>query len=238
MSYRRYDNILTQSLLEYCTYVVREEEADKYKAAGVKSILVIPKDARLKCGTKIWSFMTTLYWIIENTPESVIAVVDDDIEYFSYLLTESVNITAEYKNSVEVATSEIERIAQLIVDLQLGFAATVPSAIPYKYDKEFHLKGTPGTLRWINKPCLKAVFDPKDFATSDIDMAMQEVMKNRIILMPMYFTEKSSSMGKNKGGTTVQSNIMTQYRLALKNKWGKYYQWNERKNQSYISIKR
>mgnify|MGYP000092681344 len=82
MSYQRPHKIMTKNCLEYCTYVVREEEADAYRNAGIDDMLVIPKDATLECGGKVHSFMSTLYWIIENTPEDVIFVADDDIKRF------------------------------------------------------------------------------------------------------------------------------------------------------------
>ena len=76
--YQRPHKIMTKNCLEYCTYVVREEEADAYRNAGIDDMLVIPKDATLECGGKVHSFMSTLYWIIENTPEDVIFVADDE----------------------------------------------------------------------------------------------------------------------------------------------------------------
>ena len=53
MSYRRSNKILTKDLLEYCVYVVREEEAEAYMNAGITEMLVIPHNATLKCGTQI-----------------------------------------------------------------------------------------------------------------------------------------------------------------------------------------
>ena len=98
MSYQRSDRILTQDLLEYCTYVVRQKEEEAYRNAGVKDLLVIPEGATLKCGTPIRSFMTTLHWIIENTPEDVIFIADDDLNQFCYRLDTYTNIKTEFKN--------------------------------------------------------------------------------------------------------------------------------------------
>lgn len=237
MSYQRPDRILTQDLLEYCTYVVRWKEEEAYRNAGVKDLLVIPQGATLKDGTIVWSFMTTLYWIIENTPEDVIFVADDDIKNFTYRLDDSTNIKTGFKNYREIATSEIERIAQLIVDLNLGFACDNPQPALYNYTQEFMFKGMPGGIRWINKKVLKAKFDPKDFATSDIDMVMQELLMNRIILQPRYF-HSMSIKDVNSGGTTVDSKVNYQFRLAMKNKWGKYFDYDFKKNQAKINVKR
>ncbi len=238
MSYQRPDRILTKHTLEYCTYVVRESEAEAYLASGVDDLLVIPTDATISTGTKVWSFMTTLYWIIENTPEDVIFVADDDIAKFVYRLNDSTPITEEYYDApLEVATAEIERIAQLLVDLNIGFACDNPQPALYVYDKEFSFKGMPGGIRWINKAAFKAKFDPLDWATSDVDMMMQELLMNRIILLPKYF-HSDSIKDKNAGGTTVDSATNRKFRLAMKNKWGRYYDFDYKRNIARINVKR
>lgn len=238
MSYQRPDKIMTKDCLEYCTYVVRENEVDAYRRSGVDDLLVIPNGAKLKCGTRIWNFMTTLWWIIENTPEDVIFIADDDIAHFTYRLNDSTPITSEhFKNPIEVATSEIERIAQMLVDLNLGFACDNPQPALYVYDKEVSFKGMPGGIRWINKKAIKAKFDPTDWATSDIDMVMQELMLNRIILLPKYF-HSSAISAVNFGGTTVDSDLNYKFRLAMKNKWGRYYDFDFKRNIARINVKR
>lgn len=238
MSYQRPDKIVTKHCLEYCTYVVRECEAQAYRDAGVEDLLVIPDDATLQCGAKIRNFMTTLYWIIENTPEDVIFVADDDIPYFVYRLNDNTNITSDNFNTPkEVTTAEIERIAQLLVDLDLGLACDNPQPALYVYDREFSFKGMPGGIRWINKKALKAKFDRNDWATSDVDMMMQELQKNRIILLPKYFHSQAVK-DKNSGGTTVDSQINNKFRMAMKTKWGRYYDFDKKRNIARINVKR
>lgn len=238
MSYQRADRIMTKHCLEYCTYVVRESEAEEYRQAGIDDMLVIPNDATLRCGTRIWNFMTTLWWIIENTPEDVIFIADDDIDHFVYRLDDSTKITVDnFDNPKRVTVEEIERIAQMLVDLNLGFACDNPQPALYVYDKEISFKGMPGGIRWINKRALKARFDPKDWATSDVDMMLQELMMNRIILLPKYF-HSASVKDKNKGGATVDSSLNQKFRLAMKNKWGRYYDFDYRRNIARINVKR
>ena len=236
--HKRADNILTKHCLEYCTYVVRESEAEVYRNAGVDDLLVIPENATTHDGAPVRNFMTTLYWIIENTPEDVIFIADDDIKNFVYRLNDSTNIDSlNFKNHKEITTSEIERIAQLLVDLNLGFACDNPQPALYVYDREFSFKGMPGGIRWINKKALKAKFDRTDWATSDIDMMMQELLTNRIILLPKYFHSNAKS-ATNSGGTTVDTDLNYKFRLAMKNKWGGYYDFNFKKNQAKINVKR
>lgn len=223
MSYQRPHKIMTKNCLEYCTYVVREEEADAYRNAGIDDMLVIPKDATLECGGKVHSFMSTLYWIIENTPEDVIFVADDDIKRFCYRLDNYTAITAEnYPDWKERTCDEILRIGQLLYDLNLGLAFDNPQMALYVYDKEFCFKGMPGHVRWINKKALKARYDLKDPAISDVDMMLQELLMNRVVLLPKYF-HSYGIQASNEGGTTIDSRKNYEYRCAMKNKWGKYY---------------
>jgi len=233
MSYQRYDKIVTKPLFEYCTYVVREEEADKYREAGVDDLLVIPND-----GTVI-NFMDTLYWTIWNTPEDVIFIADDDIKRFVYRMNDWISIdTANFEDPVRTATEEIERIAQVLYDLDLGLAYDGPQKSLFQYTSEWNFTGMPGHCRWINKKCLKATYDCKSMAASDIDMAMQEMLYNRVTLQPRYFLSDAGQMELNAGGVTIDRSLLKKSRDAMIVKWGKYYDFDWRKNQAKINVKR
>lgn len=230
MSYRRPDTILTKHLLEYCTYVVREEEAEAYRKAGIDDMLVIPTGA-------VRSFMSTLYWIIENAPEDVLFIADDDIEKFVYRMNDTRYIENNDGTPDKVtATAEIERVAQLMVDLGVGYAFDQPTLAPYAYDCEFKFVGMPGHIRWINKRALKAKYDPADPAASDVDMMMQELLKNRIILQPRFFCAKAG-MDLNEGATRTRQGHLALVE-AMKNKWGVYYDYNHKRNIARIDVKR
>lgn len=230
MSYKRSNRIMTKNLFEYCTYVVREEEAEAYRTAGIEDMLVIPAG-------KVRSFMSTLYWIIENAPEDVIFIADDDIEKFVYRLddTRYLELPNGYPDR-ETITAEVERIGQLIYDLDIGLAFDQPTLAPYAYDAEFHFVGMPGHIRWINKTALKAKYDPKDHAASDVDMMMQELRYNRICIQPRYICVKAD-MDTNEGATRTRNG---HYILAesMKNKWGKYYEYDFKRNIGKIRVKR
>lgn len=233
MSYQRSDRIVTQGLFEYCTYVVRESEAELYKKAGVKNLLIIPADC------PCWNFMDTLWWIIWNTPEDVIFISDDDITRFAYRMYDYTPIDYDnFADPVATTTEEIERIGQLLYDLNLGLAYDGPQKNLHFYDKEWNFKGMPGHCRWVNKKALKAKYDYKDDAACDIDMAMQEILYNRITLQPKYFLSNGGEMETNSGGVTMTRNETIAIRMAMENKWGKYYEYNVRNNQARINIKR
>lgn len=230
MSYRRPNKILSKHLFEYCTYVVREEEADQYRASGIDDMLVIPTG-------EAWSFMSTLYWIIKHAPEDVIFVADDDIEKFVYRLDDTRYL--EKSDGIpdkEMVTSEVERIAQLIYDLDIGLAFDQPTLAPYAYDAEFHFVGMPGHIRWINRTAFKAKYDPKDPAASDVDMMMQELLLNRIILQPRYLCVKAG-MDTNEGATRTREGhrILVE---SMKNKWGRYFGYDFKRNIAKIHVKR
>lgn len=118
-SYHRAKETTVHQLLEYCTYVVRESEADEYRAAGIESVWGIPDE-------KICSFGKVQNYLIENAPEELICVLDDDISTFAYCLDHTVPITSK-----EIATRELERIGQLTIDLGVGMSGSRIVLIPY-----------------------------------------------------------------------------------------------------------
>ena len=230
MSYKRSHRIMTKNFFEYCTYVVREEEAEKYREAGVDDLLVIPTG-------EVSSFMTTLYWIIAHTPEDIIYVVDDDIVRFIYRIDDKRYL--EHSKGVpdkEMITSEVERIGQLIMDLNIGLAFDCPQPAAYVYHGEFEFKGMPGHMRWINKKALKAKLVLEDPARSDVDMMMQELLYNRICLQPRYLCV-DAYMDTNEGAQRTRGAHIA-LTEALRNKWGKYYGYDEKRNIGRILVKR
>lgn len=230
MSYKRADKIMTKNLFEYCTYVVREEEADDYRNAGIEDILAIPTG-------EAWNFMSTLYWIINHTKEDVIFIADDDIEKFVYRLDDTSYLENKDKTpNKELITSEVERIAQLIFDLNIGMAVDQPTLAPYAYNREFSFVGMPGHIRWINKKALKATYTRGEFTPSDVDMVLQELMANRIILQPRYLCVKAA-MDTNDGARNKRQAFL-EFTEAMKNKWGKYYTYDKRRNIGHINVKR
>lgn len=230
MSIDRWETTTTKHLFEYCTYVVREEQAEKYREAGIDNLLLIPNGA-------VHDFMSTFYWIIGNTPEDVICIVDDDIKVMCYRNDKRYPITdKDGKPDREIATMECERIGQLLYDLGLGLAFDNPNYASYIYDREFGFKGMPGHIRWVNKAGFKAKLDENDPAKSDIDMAMQELLLNRIILLPKYYCT-TAEMDTGAGAAEARKHHIDMT-IAMHNKWGKYYEYNYRKNVARIGVQR
>ena len=226
-SYHRYDKILTQDLLEQCTYVVRASEQEMYLKAGVKNVLAAPDE-------EVNNAIKTYWWIVDTAPEDIVFIADDDIEDVMYRLDD---ITKINKNK-EIIMSEIERIAQLMVDLNIGYACIDATGIPYGYDGEFAFKGTSGSMKWVYKNVLKARPDENCKYNYDLDLVLQELMLNRIILKPRYIICKDYQ-DVNAGG---DSSKLRQDQIDsienMKRKWGKYFKYNYKNNKPQINVKR
>lgn len=238
MSYHRADITTSYKNFNSCTYVVREEDEQSYQNKGISDLLVIPNGAKLKNGDPINGFMSTFYWILENTPEDVVCICDDDITSFNYRAAKTKNINTTFKDYKNVIENEIERLAQIVVDLELGIISTHPLATPYAFIKEFDMYGAPGSTRIINKACFKATYSNDDPANSDVDMILQEVLKNRVALRCSYFHTITLPNLSTQGGTANSKKVQDELHLAMKNKWGKYYAYDEKKSISKIRVNR
>ena len=226
-SYHRYDNILTQDLLERCTYVVRESEGEAYHRAGVQNVWSVPDG-------EIDNAIKTYWWIVDHAPEDIIFVADDDIEDVMYRIDD----TTRLNKDKEIIMAEVERVAQLMVDLDIGYACIDATGIPYGYDREFAFKGTSGSMKWVDKKALKARPDERCKYNYDLDLVLQELMLNRIILKPRYIIGRDHQ-DTNAGG---DSSKLRQDQIDsienMKRKWGKYFKYNYKKNKPLINVHR
>lgn len=230
MSYNRYDRILTDNNLEYCKYVVRESQSDLYRKALGRDVVSIP-DTVFEDTTKDGA-ITTFEWIVNNTEEDIIALLDDDIEYFLYRLD-----TNERIEDKHIATEEIERIAQLMLDLEIGYGTICGTSVPYGYDAEFGFKGSSGACRWINKGVYKAKCDQRVKYNFDVDIVLQELLLNRIILQPKYFCAKTAKDKSTRGSSEMLSE-MNESLMNMKYKWKRYFEYDTKKDVPKIAVKR
>jgi hypothetical protein len=226
-SYKRSDTCVTHKMLDYYKYVVRASEEKLYRAAGIENLVAV-EDHKINGFTEVYK------WMIENTPEDIICVIDDDLDKFYYRLERSVRIT-----DTHIITDEIERIAQLLSDLEIGFAACDPNPTVWNYSSEFTFKGVPGGCKWINKEHFHVKYDKAVEHNFDIDWMFQELMgKNRIILKPMYFCQ-GGGMDTNAGGNSDKSRKeqVTSVEL-MKLKWGRYFSYNFKNNKPNVKVDR
>lgn len=226
-SYRRADTISTYKLLEYYKVVVRKSEEDAYlKTIPKENLITVPDE-------EINNIVKVVNWIVDNSEEDVIAMIDDDMNDLIYRLDFNEKIT-----DAEVVTSEIERIAQLMVDLDIGYGAVDASIAPWNYSQEFTFAGTSGGLRWFNKKIYKSRFDEKIGYCCDTDAVLQELLKNRIILKPKYLCSHGAT-DLNAGGNSqkTRNDQIASFEM-MKHKWGKYFDYRLESNKIYVRVRR
>lgn len=226
-SYKRYDRIITKNILNYCTYVVRKSEEQLYRDAGVDNLIAVEDE-------EINSMVKVFQWIIDNAKEDVFVYIDDDIQDLIYRLDKNEDI-----GDPDKVTAEIERIGQIIYDLGIGMAGTDVTPRPFGYDREFAFTGIVGGLVWINKAVYKAKIDTSVEFNDDCDKVLQELLHNRIILKPKYLCMKTT-VDMNSGGSqdykTRQGQIDSIQNMKIK--WGKYFEYDFKKNTPKIMVKR
>ena len=165
-------------------------------------------------------------WILDNSPEDIIIQVDDDIKQILY----RTDIVMEIKDP-DVIDMEFLRIAQLLSDLKLGYATITVTPRPYLYQEEFKFNSMGGGIYWYNIECYKAKNDDKADCKEDVDKILQELMYNRIILMPKYLAMYVKT-DTNEGGDNINKNskVIRECNEYMKLKWGKYYTFDDKKN--------
>jgi hypothetical protein len=227
-SYRRSDKIMTQDVLNECTYVVRKSEEAAYRSAGVLKIWAIEDEL-------INSFPKVRQYIIDNAPEDIIVQIDDDMQKFSY--ANQMNI--EWITDKDIIDAELERVAQILEDLQLGFASLNMTIDVRKYNKEYAFKGLIGGVCWYNKEFLKGKYDEKVKLKADIDFELQELLKNRIIIIPEYL-RKLHKYDTNAGGNTdVKNSVSVRGNVDyLRIKWGYHFSFNYESNVAKVNVER
>lgn len=226
-SYKRAKNIITWNTLNgNCTYVVRDSEREAYEKAGITRILSAPDN-------EINSAQKVRYWILNNTPEDVIVQIDDDVTNVRFCSHTSNRL------SCDEILDEIYRVSQIIYDLGIGYGGTRNTASPYNYLSELGFSGTVGTLTFWNKEKFKAKPDHLASFAEDTDRALQELLLNRIIFVPLYFSTEHD-MDKAPGGDSDNKtgNKLAAARDYLSKKWGKYYTYVPTNNMSKINVKR
>lgn len=227
-SYKRAATCTAHHFLQDYKYVVRQSEEQAYLDAGITPEHLWAVPDHLICGlTEVNQFL------IDSAPEDVIAILDDDIHHFYYLMEKLVPV-----DDPEIIQSEIERIAQLMVDLDIGFAATDATTTPWSYVSEFEFKGCAGAVRWVNRGKFKARCVKELEYNYDLDLVLQELLVNRIILKPHYFKSKGLTDTNEGGASEKRRDDQIASIKLMKAKWGKHFGYNFKQNKPSINVRR
>lgn len=225
-SYGRAETTTTFKLLDDCTYVVRKSEEEAYRLRGIKKIWAIQDE-------EIDNYVKVTNYINEHSPEQLLFTIDDDVDHFIYRLDRNVQLT-----DPEIIIAEIERIAQIMLDLGIGFGAEDAAETPWNYCSEFSFKGTTGAMRWYNKAVYKSKYNEKFYHNCDLDVMLNELLVNRITLKPMYFCVKSGTDTNSGGNSSKTRKEQEDCVQEMKRKWGKYFDYNFKTNKPAIRVQR
>lgn len=225
-SYGRAKTTTTYKLLDDCTYVVRKSEEEAYREAGVPKIWAV-EDSEIDNLVKVTNYIN------DNSPEEFIFTIDDDVYDFMYRLDSNVIIKDR-----DIIMSEIERIAQIMLDLNIGFGAEDASIVPWNYVSEFTFTGTTGAMRWYNKKVYKSRFDEKVYHNCDLDVMLHELLVNRIILRPMYFCVDAGTDTNEGGNSSKTRQEQIDCAIEMKRKWGRHFSYNFKNNKPRLNVKR
>lgn len=225
-SYGRAATTKTFQLLDYCTYVVRKSEEEAYRARGIKSIWAVPDH-------EIDNLCKVSNYIIDHASEDIIFTIDDDVDHFIYRMERNIKIE---DNSIVM--DEIARIAQIMLDLDIGFGAEDAAATPWNYCSEFAFKGTTGAMRWFNKKVYKSRFREEVYHNCDLDVMLHELLVNRITLKPMYLCVIAGTDTNEGGNSSKKRQEQRDCVYEMKRKWGKYFDYNFDSNKPTIRVQR
>jgi len=219
-------NVSTVDLFHEGDYklVVRESE----KAAYSKYDLVVFPDDEINSLSKVRQK------IIDTSKGKLVLQCDDDLSVIAYKNKE--NYLEMTKDQI---VQEIVRMFSIISDLRLGYWSVTPNADVRKYRAPVTFKGIAGGIVGFNKNYLKSRYDERLFTRTDIDLLLQETKNNRIAMIADYIMIKQKR-DKNKGGNNSNktSRIIGLADEIMKQKWGKYYEYDKEKNIPKILYKR
>lgn len=222
----RADEITTPSLFFDGDYklVVRESEKEKY----ARYDLIVFPDKEIDSLSKVRQK------IIDTSKADMVLQCDDDLTVIAYKNKENY-----LEMNKEEVVQEIIRMFSLVEDLSLGYWTVTPNADVRKYRAPITFKGIAGGIVGFNKKYLKSRYDERLFTRTDLDLLYQETKKNRIALIADYIMIKQKR-DKNKGGNNT-GKTAKKIGLAdeiMKQKWGKYYEYDAEKNIPKILYKR
>ena len=227
-SYKRADTISTHELVEYYKVVVRKTEEEEYLKVIPRENLIAVEDTEIDSVSKVWN------WIIDNAPEDVMAIAGDDCADFLYRLEYNTKIGKDK----ETITAEIERVAQMILDLDIGYGCEDATNAIWNYDREFGFVGTSGGIVWVNRKKYKARYLDEIGYCCDTDVVFQELLLNRIVLKPKYFCAVAGT-DTNKGGNSSKTRqSMIDSFKEMKRKWGKYFDYDLKSNKIFLRVPR
>jgi hypothetical protein len=211
-SYKRPRDCITAEYLSEATIAVHDFQAEKYREHNENDLLVMPDDLQKQGMSAIRN------WILDNTPEDEVLMIDDDIKYIG-----------RFENTRRKKLSEGE-VYQLInngyrMAKELG---TKLWGINLQSDGKFYREYTPFSLsQVVLGPFMGIIkdedirFDERLGLKEDYDYALQVLKKHRKILRFNKYHYKARHIEDSGGAATYRTMKKEQDQAELfEQKWG------------------
>lgn len=215
MSWGRADTIITQKIFPKADIVVPESQVKKYKDN-------LPNHNIVACPDKTIGISKVRNWIINNYPEKVICMADDDLKGL-------VNLTR--KNPVFITDGEQ---IEWILESCIACADDIGTKIfgfnhqwdirKYRSNDPFRFNSWTGCFLGVIGKDL--VFDENNNTRVDIDAFLQTLMRQRVTWVDKRYSFYGERF-KNKGGSSeLRTSNSEELELKyLKEKWGKHIKY-------------
>lgn len=202
-------------LFPYATVVVAEGERDDYfrvlKAAGKDKQLVLHPDPG--------SLPKIFNWMLDNFEEDCLAFAGDDLVHLASMVG--------WKPRKIADPDTVEQILENTAECAAGFGAKLWGYINSKNPLHYVAHDPICFDRWVGG--LLGVwgrtlrFDEKLKYNEDVDLALQCLLKHRILYQDTRFYPQGGSEMNAGGLQNVRSPEQTQFQISyLQGKWGPY----------------
>lgn len=210
-SYRRGHSALSHLLFpkQLFSYVVEEEEAEKYAHFGV-DVMAIPE-------RPVKNIATTRNWILDNKKSNYVIMVDDDLTRVDWCLNRKLT-----KVGVEALQQQIENAFIMAEDCGAGMWGMNVQRDPKMYRTHCPFNFSLvilGPFSAILDTSLR--YDERLFLKEDYDFCLQQIHKHRKVLRLNYLSY-SADHQKMAGGCQVYrtDGEEERQRKLFQKKWG------------------
>lgn len=224
----------TNKLFPTAKVSVAEEEARDYYLAGIDKsrLLLHPND--------IVGISKKRNWVLRNVKDETCVMVDDDCEFFMALVGEKPRRIREPEAILAILKNS-EACAKALGLGMFGFnqAWDIRKFCQFK---PFSFVGyAPGIVGIIGRDIW---YDENQMVHDDVDYAMQQIMKHRVVWIDDRFGYVSRIQTTKMSGGCQGLNSAAADRkecMYLKKKWGPYYEmgeWGKQGVKSLMRVKR
>lgn len=223
-SYKRAENCKTARLVDRAVIFVHEFEAEEYRKHNTNEVRTIPDELRGR------GMATIRNYILENTEDKHVLMLDDDINYFGYY--EKLILHKALGDQMYQFFDDMFRMTE-----EMG---TGLWGLNLQSDKKFYREYSPFSLSSVVLgPCFGIIrdkdlrFDPRLELKEDYDYALQVLLKKRKVFRNNKWHYSADHVTKKGGCASYRNRDLEERQATLfQNKWGSKIVKIKRKTQN------